>query len=58
MLGAFGVFGSAVGTVVVLWFFIVGFWVKKLVKEQQETNRLLRVLGNASSGVESLPKAS
>jgi hypothetical protein len=47
MLSGFGIFGGAVGAVLAVWFIHVGFVVKKVLKEQQETNRLLRQLGNA-----------
>lgn len=50
MLGAFGVCASGVGLMCVLWFFYMGFLLKKIVKEQQETNRLLR-----SSGTQAPP---
>ncbi len=49
MLSGFGIYGTAVQVVVVLWIFYVGFLVKKVVKEQQETNRLLANLANASA---------
>ena len=42
MLSGFGIFSGAVEVVICVWFIHVGFLVKKLVKEQQETNRLLR----------------
>ncbi len=45
MLGAFGVCASGVGLMCVLWFFYMGFLLKKIIKEQQETNRLLRNAG-------------
>lgn len=51
ILSGFGIFGGAVGAVLVVWFIHVGFLVKKILKEQQETNRLLRHLGNAAPGV-------
>ena len=47
MLNAFGFAAGGVGLVMVIWFIHVGFVVKKVLKEQQETNRLLRHLGNA-----------
>jgi len=50
MLSGFGIFGGAVGVVMCLWFIHVGFLVKKVLKEQQETNRILRQL-NASGSV-------
>ena len=49
MLNGFGIFGAAVGVVLVLWFFYLGFLVKKVIKEQQETNRLLGKLANAGA---------
>jgi hypothetical protein len=49
MLSGFGIYGTAVQVVVVLWFFYLGFLVKKVIKEQQETNRLLSNLANAGS---------
>lgn len=47
MLSGFGIFGGAVGVVMSIWFVHVGFLVKKMLKEVQETNRLLRQMGNA-----------
>jgi predicted anti-sigma-YlaC factor YlaD len=47
MLSGFGIFGGAVGVVMAIWFIHVGFVAKKLLKEQQETNRILRHLGEA-----------
>jgi len=47
MLNAFGIFSGAVGLVLIVWFFNLGFMVRRVLKEQQETNRLLRHLGNA-----------
>jgi hypothetical protein len=47
MLQAWGVYGALVGFVLVVWFIHVGFLVKKVLKEQQETNRLLHQLANA-----------
>lgn len=41
MLTGFGIFGGAVGVILAMWFIHVGFLIKKLLKEQQETNRLL-----------------
>jgi len=51
MLQIFGFYSSIIGLVMVLWFIHVGFLVKKVLKEQQETNRLLRQLTSAGSGV-------
>lgn len=47
MLHGFGMFEGAVGLVLVVWLFDMGFVLKKMLKEQQETNRLLRSLGSA-----------
>jgi len=49
MLNGFGIFGTAVGVVLVLWFFYLGFLVKQVIKEQKETNRLLAKLANAGA---------
>jgi hypothetical protein len=49
MLNGFGIYGTAVQVVMVLWFFYLGFLVKKVIKEQQETNRLLAKLANAGA---------
>ena len=57
MLSAFGVFGGAVGLAVVLWFFYMGFLLKRVVKEQQETNRLLRNQCSAPPFVETIKAA-
>ena len=51
MLNAFGIFGGGVGLIIVLWFFYIGFLLKKMVKEQQETNRLLRNQSNPAPTV-------
>lgn len=58
MLSAFGYFAGAVGFVLVVWFIHVGFIVKKVLREQQETNRLLGQLGSAASSLGVSPKAS
>jgi flagellar biogenesis protein FliO len=58
MLSAFGIFQSAIGMILVLWIFIVGFWVKKILKQQQETNSILRQIAGASSSPGAPPKAS
>jgi hypothetical protein len=50
MLNAFGPYGAIIGLVLVIWFFYIGFLLKKVIREQQETNRLLRNAGNAGSG--------
>jgi hypothetical protein len=47
MLQIFGVYSSIIGLVMVLWFIHVGFLVKKILKETQETNRLLREAAGA-----------
>jgi hypothetical protein len=47
MFSGFGIYGTAVEVAAVLWFFYLGFLVKKIVREQQETNRLLSNLGSA-----------
>lgn len=44
MLIGFGVYAGAVGLVLTMWFFHVGFLVKKILNEQRETNRLLQQL--------------
>jgi hypothetical protein len=49
MLNIFGQYGGIIGLVVIIWVFYVGFLVKKLVKVQEETNRLLRNLGNTTT---------
>lgn len=56
MFGAFGMYGSVVGAGVVLWMFIVGFWVKAILKAQKETNEILRQ--SASSGAKAETKAA
>jgi len=58
MLSGFGIFADAVGVVMALWFIHVGFLIKKLLKEQQETNRILRQMGSAGSGVGAGSKAA
>ena len=50
MLSAYGPYGVVFALVLVVWFFYLGFLLKKVIKEQQETNRLLRSGGNAGSG--------
>ena len=50
MLTGFGIFSGAVGVILAMWFIHVGFLIKKLVKEQQETNRLLgQMVGGGSA---------
>jgi hypothetical protein len=58
MLSAFGVFGPAIGIILVLWSFIIGFWVKAILKELRETNRILRESSHAGSAPVTAPKAS
>ena len=50
MLTAFGPYRVFLELVLVVWFFYLGFLLKKVIKEQQETNRLLRNAGSAGSG--------
>ena len=50
MLTAYGPYSVIFELVLVVWFFYLGFLVKRVIKEQQETNRLLRTSGNAGSG--------
>lgn len=56
MFGAFGIYGSVVGAGVVLWMFIVGFWVKAILKEVKETNQILRQ--SAGSGAKAETKVA
>ncbi|MGO8787745.1 MAG: hypothetical protein ACLQVL_10245 [Terriglobia bacterium] len=58
MLNAFGIFGGAVGLALSVWFIHVGFLIKKSLKEQQETNRLLRDMGAAGAGLGTVSKAA
>lgn len=58
MLTGFGIFSGAVEVVICVWFIHVGFLVKKQVKEQQETNRLLRQMSAAGSNVGTVSKAA
>jgi hypothetical protein len=61
MVEAFGKFAWAVEAVLVLWAFIVGFWIKGILKAQQETNRLLRESAQpavAKESAEAPPKAA
>lgn len=51
MLTGFGIFAGAVGVILSLWFIHVGFIIKKILKEQKETNRLLAQLSNAGASV-------
>jgi hypothetical protein len=48
MLSGFGIFEGAVGAVMCMWFIHVGFMVKSLLKEQKETNGVLRQIGPAN----------
>jgi hypothetical protein len=58
MLSGYGIFGGAVGVIMSLWFIHVGFLIKKLVKEQQETNRILGQMVSAGSGPGVGPKTA
>ena len=51
MLSGYGIFAGAVGVVMSMWFIHVGFLIKKNLKEQQETNRILRQMGASVSGL-------
>ena len=51
MLSGFGIFGGFVGVVMCVWFIHVGFLVKQVLKEQQETNYILRQMDTAGSGL-------
>ena len=50
MLTGYGPYSVIFELVLVVWFCYLGFLVKRVIKEQQETNRLLRTSGNAGSG--------
>jgi hypothetical protein len=50
MLTGYGPYSVIFELVLVVWFFYLGFLVKRVIKEQQETNRLLRTTGNAGTG--------
>jgi len=50
MLTGYGPYSVIFELVLVVWFFYLGFLVKRVIKEQQETNRLLRNAGSAGSG--------
>jgi hypothetical protein len=56
MSTAFGVCSGAVGALMCMWFIDVGFLAKKTLREQQETNRILRHMGPAGSGLGSVCK--
>ena len=58
MLSGFGIYGGAVGAVMCVLFIHVGFLVKKLLKEQQQTNRLLCQIGPSGLGLKVVPKAA
>ena len=49
MMNAFEPYGAMIGLVLVIWFFYMGFLLKKIIKEQEETNRLLRASGGPGS---------
>ena len=49
MLSGYGPYSIIFQLVLVIWFFYLGFLVKKVVKGQEETNRLLRNSGGAGS---------
>jgi hypothetical protein len=51
MLTGFGIFAGAVGVILSMWIIHVGFIVKRILKEQQETNRLLAQLNGTGSAV-------
>jgi hypothetical protein len=58
MLSGFGICGGFVGVVMCVWFIHVGFLVKKVLKEQQETNYILRQMGTAGSGLAIVSKVA
>jgi hypothetical protein len=58
MVSGFGMFSGAIGFMMCIWFIHMGFLIKKSLKEQQETNRLLREMGTAGSGLETASKAA
>ena len=49
MLSGFGIFGGFIGVVMCIWFIHVGFLAKQVLKEQQETNYILRQMSTAGS---------
>ncbi|MGO8817832.1 MAG: hypothetical protein ACLQVG_24575 [Terriglobia bacterium] len=51
MANGFGIFEGAVSVVMCMWFIHVGFMVKRLLKEQLETNRVLRQMGSEGSNM-------
>jgi hypothetical protein len=55
MLAQYGPYGVVFALVLVVWFFYLGFLLKRVIKEQQETNRLLR--GGSGPGAASAPKS-
>jgi len=58
MTSGFGIFSGAVEVVMCMWFIHVGFMVKKLLKEQIETNRILRQMNAAGASAETASKAA
>ncbi len=54
MLAQYGPYGVVFALVLVVWFFYLGFLLKRMIREQQETNRLLR---GGSSGASAAPKS-
>ena len=58
MLSGFGIYGGVVGVAMSVWFIHVGFLVKKLLKEQQETNRVLHQMGPADLSLRIPSKAA
>jgi hypothetical protein len=58
MLTGFGIFEGAVGVILAMWFIHVGFLIKKLLKEQQETNRLLGQMVSGGSGAGTASKSA
>jgi hypothetical protein len=58
MLSGYGIFAGAVGVIMSMWFIHVGFLVKKILKEQQETNRILREANKAGATGGTTPKAA
>jgi hypothetical protein len=58
MANGFGIYDGVVGTIMCMWFIHVGFLVKKLLKEQQETNRILRQMGAVGSDPRTTSKAA
>jgi len=50
MLEAFSYCGAVIGFLIIIEFFHVGFLIKKIHKEQLETNRILRQLVGGGLG--------